>query len=429
METYVRPLDAPHLSIEELHSDTGPDRLTSLRNQEAERPLLPRETVGVPTPAALRSNEASATPISATGNAATAGEVSTQAISLPEPSHSMTLQECILGLGTSQFYFTSRFAACSGAQFDQVWLVNGKPVGTSSFDVVVIGEIPQGSRTMMASYYFLDFTRTGNNNAPAMGITGKASIPQSWPSTASYETAGNLPGTRTWASIADGVTFKQTVTAPAGQAGNLGIHMITGIYQPSISLTAAPGWVMEPGAGGDIFWLPVRWDEADYLPGAATGGAAVFTYLGTLEYSTAADAPEREVALHIQQALNNPEQTTPVWSGKDLPGASSSEPLTRLYNDTKRRERNRSRALWNCVSSYGPAYTEGGTKQCDEYPFSSTYQGASQYEHDALADMRNFSSMPVRKEDNEAAGILLGQFYDKNRIIDGPDDGFIVKIS
>ena len=30
---------------------------------------------------------------------------------------------------------------------------------------------------------------------------------------------------------------------------------------------------------------------------------------------------------------------------------------------------------------------------------------------------------------NEAGGTLLAQFYDLNRLIDGPDDGLLVKIT
>ncbi len=35
---------------------------------------------------------------------------------------------------------------------------------------------------------------------------------------------------------------------------------------------------------------------------------------------------------------------------------------------------------------------------------------------------------PIAKADNGAAGNILRSFYSNNRIIDGMDDGFIVKI-
>ncbi|GAQ55222.1 hypothetical protein a10_05044 [Streptomyces acidiscabies] len=35
---------------------------------------------------------------------------------------------------------------------------------------------------------------------------------------------------------------------------------------------------------------------------------------------------------------------------------------------------------------------------------------------------------PIRKTSNGVGGNLLSQFYDLNGLIDGPDDGFLVKV-
>ncbi|MFF8366820.1 NucA/NucB deoxyribonuclease domain-containing protein [Rhodococcus erythropolis] len=72
-------------------------------------------------------------------------------------------------------------------------------------------------------------------------------------------------------------------------------------------------------------------------------------------------------------------------------------------------------------------YTSGG-KECDEYPFASTYEGAAEHDYDPEAKKFNFSAKPIPKDDNQAGGLILKSFYAKNRIIDGLDDGFIVKI-
>ncbi|MCX4852054.1 hypothetical protein [Streptomyces sp. NBC_00893] len=42
---------------------------------------------------------------------------------------------------------------------------------------------------------------------------------------------------------------------------------------------------------------------------------------------------------------------------------------------------------------------------------------------------KNYSAMPLDGDQNNAAGILLAGFYTNNRMLDGPQDGFIVKIS
>src|SRR5262249_20204038 len=143
-----------------------------------------------------------------------------------------TLQECVEELGNKQFYVKSRFAVCSGRQFDQVWIVNGRPMGTSHFDVVVIGTIPKDSRTMTATYYYTDFTAAGDNDARKMGITTNASIPKTWPSRIRITKGGDaLPKTRLWEELLDGRTIKQTIKAPSGQSGTLGkTRLLVAIY-------------------------------------------------------------------------------------------------------------------------------------------------------------------------------------------------------
>ncbi|MYS95770.1 hypothetical protein GTY58_00180 [Streptomyces sp. SID5469] len=66
--------------------------------------------------------------------------------------------------------------------------------------------------------------------------------------------------------------------------------------------------------------------------------------------------------------------------------------------------------------------------QCDEYPFATTYEGAAEYDYDPDARKFNFSVRPIAKADNGAGGSLLLSFYAKNRLIDGLEDGFGVKI-
>ncbi|GAA2644168.1 hypothetical protein GCM10010307_48280 [Streptomyces vastus] len=83
----------------------------------------------------------------------------------------------------------------------------------------------------------------------------------------------------------------------------------------------------------------------------------------------------------------------------------------------------------NCRRYFGAGYSENNTKNCDEFPFATTYEGTAQAEYDPQAEKNNFSVLPVIKKQSGDAGTLLGQFYKKNRIIDGMDDGFLVKIT
>ncbi|MCW8382415.1 NucA/NucB deoxyribonuclease domain-containing protein [Streptomyces justiciae] len=427
VETYVLPLNADTPDLSELRQSDGLDALRQLARAQASQPVLPRETTGPAKVYAPLSAQDSARPAPAA-----AGEHSAAAaadpVSLPEPSHSMTPAECTLGLATSTFYVKSRFAVCSGIQANQVWRVDGEPVGASHFDVMAIGTIPKDSRTMTVSYYFTDFAATGTNAAPGMGIVTEGKIAQSWPSTVHYTQGGvSMPASRTWAQLLETGGFKHTVSAAAGQgSAGAATDSVFAVYQPHISITAPPGWAVTSQTGGDLFMLPPRWDKADYLPADATGAAA-FSILPTLQYSTAANSPERGVALHIQKAFTDPFSTVPPSTKKDFPGQNADAPLTRLYKDATRRKENYRRSVYNCVKYFGRTYTAGG-KQCDEYPFASTYQGAVWSKYDPLAEPNNFSVMPVPEGENGAAGILLGQFYDKNRLLDGPDDGFLVQI-
>ncbi|MFF9100053.1 hypothetical protein ACF1AU_05605 [Streptomyces rubrogriseus] len=430
VESYMRPLNAAPLDLADLQQSRR-STLSGLAEEAAAQGLLPHETVGPAKTFAPRAAEESARdqPPRREPSAAMAPT----AVTLPEPPHTMTKQECVLGLATASIYIKSRYAVCSGKQFDQVWLRNGRPVGTSHFDVLAIGTIPLNSRTLTITYHFTDFTAVGDNGAPSMGITTKGGIAQSWPSTAKYTQGGvSMPFTRTWTQLLGTDTFQHTVYAAPGQ-GSTGTRAdhLAAVYIPNISIKAPPAWTTEPITGGNLFMLPPRWDKAEYLPNAAAGGAATWAVMTPLQYSTAAGAPEREVALHIQKAFTEPGKTQPPLATKDVPGQTADAPLTRLYWDTKRREQNRNRSVYNCQKYFGEDYatSAGYARECDEYPMAATYEGSAQPTYDPLAEPGNFSVMAVKKEDNGAAGNLLGQYYNKNRLLDGPDDGFLVEIT
>ncbi|MBT2543284.1 hypothetical protein J7E99_21935 [Streptomyces sp. ISL-44] len=148
--------------------------------------------------------------------------------------------------------------------------------------------------------------------------------------------------------------------------------------------------------------------------------------IASLEYSSKAGAPEKAVAEHIQQAFTNPTATKPLNALKNVPGDTIQ--VHRLFLDTKRHDRNRAVAVRECKRYWGANYTDGG-KECDEFPFASTYQGSAVEEYDPHVEKNNFSVQPVPGAENGAAGTLLRGFYNNNRIIDGLEDGFIVKIT
>ncbi|WP_328443713.1 NucA/NucB deoxyribonuclease domain-containing protein [Streptomyces sp. NBC_00386] len=344
----------------------------------------------------------------------------------------MTFDECKRGLGsTTNFFLKSRFAACSGASFVQTWVVNRRPVGVSQFNVRVVGTIAKNSRTINFQYYFTEMVAQGETEVAAMKITTKAGIPQSWPSGTRYTRGGHMPGTKTFTELSAQRTFNDTVNAKPGQ-GSGSADQLFAVYQPSISITPPPNATLTGDLKGNIFMLAPRWDAAKYLANSTGGGnparkgAATFSYLTALTLSAKQGAEERAEAQHINQAFLVPQDTKPYMSAKKVPGQTAADPLHRTVS-TRRIDDNRKAAVKQCKRYWGPNYTSGG-KECDEYPFASTYEGAAEHSYDPEVREFNFSAKPIPGDDNQAGGSLLKSFYAKNRVIDGLDDGFIVKI-
>ncbi len=349
----------------------------------------------------------------------------------PEPAHTLSAAECRTGLGSDKkFFIKSRFAVCSGASFTQTWLRNRKPVGASTFGFLAIGTIPKGSRTMNVHYQFVEMKTTGQTGVSTFMITPHVAVPQVWPSTAKTSTGGNVPGARSFTAIKaqSSPGFQHSMTVAAGQ-GDGRDDTVFAVYQPSVTMRAGGGWSMGGATSGKPFFLAPRWDNATYL--GSDGGAAVMSYTVSMPFSTQAGAPERLAAQHIKDAYNSPASTKPENSKKDIPGQTADRPLTRLFHDTSRRNANRRAAISACKKYWGDDYAKGG-KECDEFPFASTYQGAAQanpkYDPQGKAPKNNFSARPIPKTDNGAGGRIMSGFYLKNRIIDGPNDGFLVKV-
>ncbi|SEE65836.1 Deoxyribonuclease NucA/NucB [Streptomyces sp. 2231.1] len=142
---------------------------------------------------------------------------------------------------------------------------------------------------------------------------------------------------------------------------------------------------------------PVRCDNA--LPGTSRIGC-VMPYIPEMVYAKRGEYPE--LAKHIEYAQNT----------KHLPGKhGTTKYLTRLTDKAKIRQ-NRDKA---CPSSrHRPA-----GKQCDEYPFASTWQGAS-------TGGGKFNWRMINAKQNEEGGKALGRFYLYNRILE--KDKFLVWI-
>ncbi|MFD3938143.1 NucA/NucB deoxyribonuclease domain-containing protein [Streptomyces sp. NPDC058611] len=137
------------------------------------------------------------------------------------------------------------------------------------------------------------------------------------------------------------------------------------------------------------------------------------------------DPEVNESARHILDAQTLPDRTFPSEAGKTVPGGTT--PLHRLI-DKDLQEANRDRAIKTCTDVWGDY--KGSGLDCDEYPFSSSKEGA--YAGCKLAGgqltgcLNRYSSRLIDSGDNQEAGKRLKTLYFADRILDG--DAFHVTI-
>lgn len=154
----------------------------------------------------------------------------------------------------------------------------------------------------------------------------------------------------------------------------------------------------------------IRYDYAGRAAGKYKG--AVFTEARVELKMSLKDPEVDQSARHILDAQKLPERTFPSWPGKAVPGAT--EPLHRRV-DRKEQNDNRDITIATCNDVWGDY--KGGKLECDEYPFSSTYEGA------AKGDSR-YSARLIDGPDNRKGGERIQKLYEESRLLD--NDAFYV---
>ncbi|WP_372410625.1 hypothetical protein [Streptomyces luteireticuli] len=428
-EVYVVPVGTKMPSMDELRDGSGTARLEAA-SQDAARPVTAQETLGRAAQYAPKSNIPSAAPADAVPITTAAAAAK---LSYPDPPRSVSLQECKDGLkGGAPFYVKSRFAACTAKGIGVTFVKNRKPIGTSFLNFYVRGSVAKDTdRQIRFDYDVVDFKTTGS--PPTAGQTFRINyqLRKIWPASAKATNGGNMPRARSFDDLKrmKPAHFLHTVNVAAGQ-GTGPADLVEAVYAPTVKVELPKPYI--GGGTSQISLLAPKWDAAKYLKnGSGSGarrGAAGFSYISTLHYSTKPGAPEKGAAEHIKKAFTDPKKTQPPNSKKDVPGKDLKKPLHRLAGDKKRNEANRNAARANCRKYFGKDYSQGNKYDCDEFPFAATYEGSAQHDYDPSAPENNFSVQPVIKKENGAGGILLNSFFAKYRILDGKDDAFIVKI-
>lgn len=184
-----------------------------------------------------------------------------------------------------------------------------------------------------------------------------------------------------------------------------------------------------PGQETEEIWEggPFRCDSATYV---GSDRACIYDDDNPVVYRFDSRPEWKEQTEHIWKAQNDPEFTLPVSRyTKNIPGSmESKDPLTRRYNERDNKA-NRDKSVAQCVKFYGKAYptSEGYARECDEYPYASTYEGSATGANDAGNDgYKHFSVEPITAGHNNKGGIDLGSFYTNDRMLDG--DRFYVHL-
>lgn len=198
-------------------------------------------------------------------------------------------------------------------------------------------------------------------------------------------------GRQSWPTqlITEGATYKGYVSgdSTATASGAIGSGKL------GVTVTATnPLWRAPTISGGN--GPAVRCDNA--LSGRRAG--CVFNTV-TPEMTYSLSAPYPQLAAHIRDA-----------QASGLPGGTAGRPLHRTTDPILQLKNNQTACPRSVPRPLG--------KDCDEYPFKSTYEGAAN---------NPYSIRMIDSAQNQAGGSALGTFYADNRVLD--HDPFTVVIA
>ncbi|KOU37645.1 hypothetical protein ADK54_31560 [Streptomyces sp. WM6378] len=187
----------------------------------------------------------------------------------------------------------------------------------------------------------------------------------------------------------------------------------------------------------------VRFDSARYLwtpriqeQGLVFNQGTVFPrVMPFLRYHTSPSYGMPQAAQHILDAFTQPANTDPKWPGKTIPGkwpgkdfvpGTPGEFLHRMTGNAKAVRQNRYYARKTCIAVSAPAdyvvdpVTGQRSRECDEFPFASTKEGAAA--RDSAGNLLNrYSARAIDGSQNRLGGNELADWYALDRILDGDE--------
>ena len=247
-------------------------------------------------------------------------------------------------------------------------------------------------------------------------------------------TPGTTLSVREWKATPSPSPVSFTLRSTAGVTSGPGAaeQLATGVFQPNLKMSSdALNEYSKDGVKAGI-----RFDSAAYMGnnigkgaifGTVDAGGTVTVPKPKLTYDLSPTSDVAEVAQHIYAAQHGIGTIYPAY-----PGLTKTIPTTlHRLTDAAKVNKNRNgisvplcRAIWgkNYATGYGLT-SYGHTRECDEYPFASTYEGGT-----GAGTPRglNLSVCPLDADHNGNGGTELGTFYAFNRVLD--DEAFDVSV-
>ncbi|MBA8931811.1 hypothetical protein BC739_009070 [Kutzneria viridogrisea] len=333
----------------------------------------------------------------------------------------ITIDECRNHFGNPsdpQYWYKNRYNSCMVTPA-RIIQKNGQgvEVGSDNFRLTVIGKGSlglDGDGTRSMRYQFAtdgDSTR-GAELPPDWDyarfgfkcISYDPNVTCGLPTQASRITIGTIRAGN-WTSP------EFTLTENSAGAGGVDNKVF---FDLSYTMQAGPSW-----NNSETPVQITRCDQAKY----ASGGGCVFMDVDSWIQYHKSDIRIKAVAEHIGDAFDDITRTKPGLVGTEVMGSrKSGAKLSRMYEgyEPSRYNRNNYIAVQECKKWWGDDYATSdpaGPRDCDEYPFRSTFEGAAYGEIVGGHSKWSYSARVVPSSDNRLAGNALGEFYRQDHII------------
>ena len=225
---------------------------------------------------------------------------------------------------------------------------------------------------------------------------------------------------REWRSRAgEEFSLTKTGTTAAVPAGDQHASELRGFFAFTLQMT------LLTDQGPDVVTWPdemFRCDVSTY----ADGSNCIFSNVASVLQFRLSDPALSQSAAFIKDAQEDITRTRPGIPGKRVPGALGEVPLHRLYStyDTGNTYKaTRRKVPKTCRRYYGVNYSQNRTRDCDEYPFASTYENAARVDPSGPYD---YAVRAISASHNRSAGATYGAWLAADHILDR--DPFWVKI-